>query len=55
MLNRQSHIDFFSSYGRPVVNVPAEWRPRDFCGPLPAKVLKRGSDFPLLVEFSLCL
>ncbi|MBY6242891.1 class I SAM-dependent methyltransferase [Methylosinus sp. Sm6] len=32
-----------------------EWRPRDFRGPLPAKVLKRGSDFPLLVEFSLRL
>lgn len=31
-----------------------EWRPRDFQGPVPNKVLKRGPDFPLLVEFSLC-
>ncbi len=30
-----------------------EWRPRDFQGPLPEKVLKRGPDAPLLVEFSL--
>ncbi|CCG41396.1 class I SAM-dependent methyltransferase [Magnetospirillum molischianum] len=30
-----------------------EWRPRDFQGPIPNKVLKRGPDFPLLVEFSL--
>lgn len=30
-----------------------EWRPRDFHGPIPNKVLKRGPDFPLLVEFSL--
>jgi ubiquinone/menaquinone biosynthesis C-methylase UbiE len=30
-----------------------EWRPRDFHGHIPNKVLKRGPDFPLLVEFSL--
>lgn len=30
-----------------------EWRPRDFKGPAPDKVFKRGPDFPLLVEFSL--
>jgi len=28
-----------------------EWRPRDFEGPLPEKVLKRGPDIPLIVEF----
>lgn len=30
-----------------------EWLPRDFPPPVPDKVLKRGPDFPLLVEFSL--
>jgi malonyl-CoA O-methyltransferase len=30
-----------------------EWRPWDFGGQIPDKVLKRGPDFPLLVEFSL--
>jgi len=30
-----------------------EWYPRDFQGAVPAKVLKRGPDAPLLVEFSL--
>ncbi|EPY00644.1 class I SAM-dependent methyltransferase [Magnetospirillum fulvum] len=30
-----------------------EWRPRDFEGPLPEKVLKRGPDIPLIVEFEL--
>lgn len=30
-----------------------EWRPCDFSGPLPPKLLKRGPDTPLLVEFRL--
>jgi malonyl-CoA O-methyltransferase len=30
-----------------------EWRPRDFGHAVPAKLLKRGADTPLLVEFSL--
>ncbi|MXP64209.1 class I SAM-dependent methyltransferase [Roseomonas sp. M0104] len=30
-----------------------EWRPRDLGDGLPPKVLKRGPDFPLLVEFAL--
>ena len=30
-----------------------EWRPRDIETPAPPKALKRGPDFPLLVEFSL--
>ncbi|WP_316224415.1 MULTISPECIES: class I SAM-dependent methyltransferase [unclassified Bradyrhizobium] len=30
-----------------------EWRPRDFDGPVPEKVLKRGPDVPLIVEFVL--
>ncbi|UPG71695.1 class I SAM-dependent methyltransferase [Roseomonas gilardii subsp. gilardii] len=30
-----------------------EWRPRDFGGALPERVLKRGPDHPLLVEFQL--
>ncbi|ATR20172.1 SAM-dependent methyltransferase [Roseomonas mucosa] len=30
-----------------------EWRPRDFGGALPDRVLKRGPDHPLLVEFRL--
>lgn len=32
-----------------------EWRPRDLAGDIPAKVMKRGADVPLLVEFSLGL
>ena len=32
-----------------------EWRPRDFGQTVPAKLLKRGADTPLLVEFSLRL
>jgi malonyl-CoA O-methyltransferase len=28
-----------------------EWLPRDFQGPVPEKLLKRGPDFPVLVEF----
>ena len=32
-----------------------EWRPRDFGPTVPAKLLKRGADTPLLVEFSLQL
>ena len=31
---------------------PVEWRPRDFAVALPAKVLKRGPDFPLVVQLS---
>lgn len=31
-----------------------EWRPRDLRQPVPAKLLKRGPDIPLLVEFTLC-
>jgi malonyl-CoA O-methyltransferase len=31
-----------------------EWLPRDFQAPVPEKVLKRGPECPLLVEFSLC-
>ncbi|MDR3435740.1 methyltransferase domain-containing protein [Telmatospirillum sp.] len=30
-----------------------EWRPRDLDAPLPRKVLKRGRDTPLIVQFSL--
>jgi len=30
-----------------------EWRPRDLGNDLPTKALKRGPDFPLLVEFAL--
>jgi len=30
-----------------------EWRPCDFPGPLPPKLLKRGPEMPLLVEFHL--
>jgi malonyl-CoA O-methyltransferase len=32
-----------------------EWRPRDFDGPVPEKVLKRGPDVPLIAEFVLRL
>jgi len=30
-----------------------EWRPCDFETPAPAKALKRGAEFPLIIEFSL--
>jgi malonyl-CoA O-methyltransferase len=34
------------------LNACREWRPRDFGSPAPLKALKRGPDFPLVVEFS---
>ncbi len=34
------------------LNACREWRPWDFGSPAPLKALKRGPDFPLVVEFS---
>lgn len=35
------------------VSACREWRPRDFDGPVPDKLLKRGRDVPFVVEFAL--
>lgn len=47
------YLNAFASTGLQVERC-REWRPRDLDGvELPAKVLKRGPDFPLAVEFTL--
>jgi malonyl-CoA O-methyltransferase len=50
--NFSDYINAISRAGLSITKC-REWRPRDFQGPIPNKVLKRGPDFPLLVEFSL--
>jgi malonyl-CoA O-methyltransferase len=46
------YLNAFAATGLAVASCK-EWRPRDFAPPVPAKVLKRGPDRPLVVEFSL--
>jgi malonyl-CoA O-methyltransferase len=45
--------DYLNAFSTAALRVDTcrEWRPRDFAAP-PAKALKRGPDFPLVVEFS---
>jgi malonyl-CoA O-methyltransferase len=45
--------DFLNAFAAEALEVRrcTEWRPRDFAPPVPPKVLKRGPDRPLLVEF----
>lgn len=47
--------DYLSAFAALKLEVAScrEWRPRDLAGPLPAKVLKRGPDQPMVVSFSL--
>lgn len=51
-----SFSDYINAVAEAGLSITAcrERRPCDFQGPVPNKVLKRGPDFPLLVEFSLC-
>ncbi len=46
---------FLNAFARAGLGVEScrEWRPCDLAAPAPAKVLKRGGEFPLLVEFIL--
>jgi len=46
-----TYLNAFAGLGLRV-SACREWRPQDFCGELPDKVLKRGADCPLLVQFS---
>jgi malonyl-CoA O-methyltransferase len=45
--------DYLNAFAAEALEVRrcTEWRPRDFAPPVPPKVLKRGPDRPLLVEF----
>ena len=47
--------DYLNAFAREHLRVAAcrEWRPRDWGKGVPAKALKRGPDFPLIVEFAL--
>jgi malonyl-CoA O-methyltransferase len=47
-----AYLDAFAATGLRVTAC-REWRPRDLGEAMPAKALKRGPDFPLLVEFAL--
>ena len=45
--------DYLNAFAAETLEVRrcTEWNPRDFAPPMPPKVLKRGPDRPLLVEF----
>ena len=47
---------YLSAFSKSDLRIEAcrEWRPCDLGTPAPLKALKRGPDFPLVVEFSLC-
>lgn len=47
--------DYLNAFAKAHLSVTEcrEWRPRDIGVPPPLKALKRGPDFPLLVEFAL--